>query len=356
MLKNRATRIAIIGAAALAVIAGTAVATAANAAVQPNGSDVPVYIGDSNSNALVPAGTTFHWTDDTFGFTNPADVSAPFSCPADAQNAISFLAPKGQERTMSAWSAWGQVGFYPAGSKTVSQFPTALYAQIIGNAPGVKTTGGDYSIGLACTINNDVKLASAGVFFASVHVTAGSGNYTVDQPTGDVVVTPPTGSADLHLKATTLAAADGVLSLVAPTNTTVLIGNPVLDPISKLSTSTGTLGDVTVSDGRVVTHRGWELSAAVTDFALEGDASKTIGKAQLGFAPKIVSSPTGATGVTKAAAQPAGSAVYAAAFAAADNGPVVGNTVVNADLTFVAPATAAAGTYNSTLTLTLVGK
>jgi hypothetical protein len=356
MLKNKTTRLVIIGTALLAVVAGAAVATTANAATQANGSQDKVYIGDSISNALVPAGNTFGWTDDTFGFGDSANVATPYVCPADATGSIGFVAPATQEYTIANWSGTTLSSFV-TGTKTVSQFNTSLYAHTGALMGGVKAVGGNYSVGFACTINNLTKLASTGVFFASVHISAG-GAYTVDQPTEPVVappVTPPSGSQSLNLKATTLAAQDGVLSLLAPANSTVLIGNPVLDPTTHLSVSTGKLGNVTVSDGRVVTHKGWDLTTAVSAFTLEGDSTKTIPAAQLGLAPKIVSKPNSSV-VTAAAAQVAGSATYTSPFASADSSAYVGSTVVDADLTFVAPATAAAGTYDSTLTLTLTSK
>jgi hypothetical protein len=358
MLKNKTTRFVVIGAALLTVVSVAAVATAANAATQANGSQGKVYIGDGGTNALVPAGHVFGWTDDTFGFGDSANVSTPYVCPADATGSVTFLAPKGQEFTVANWSATGTSLFYPSNSKNVAQFTTSLYGQNTGNAAAVKASGGDFSVGLACTINNGTKLASSGVFFASVHITAVSGAYTVDQPTEDVAtppVTPPSGSQALNLKATTLAAQDGTLSLLAPASSTVLIGNPVLDPTTHLSVSTGKLGNITVADGRVVTHKGWDLTTSVSAFTLEGDSTKTIPAGQLGLAPKIVSKPTSSV-VTAAAAQVAGSATVTSPFASADNSANVGNTIVDADLTFVAPATATAGTYDSTLTLTLTSK
>lgn len=356
MLKNKTTRLVVVGAAFLAVVAGAAVATSANAANQPNGSPAPVYIGDPGTEAIYPAGSTLAWNDDTIGFMDTANARTPYVCPADASAAVTFLAPKGQESTMSTWTTSTTTLFAP-GTKSSMEPTLSLFAQ--GPKAGdAKAAGGDYSVGLACTINNGVALASSGIWWASVHITAGTGTYTVTQPTADVVtppVTPPSGSQDLTLKATTVAAQDGVLSLLAPASSTVLIGNPVLDPTTHLSVSTGKLGDVTVSDGRVVTHKGWDLTTAVSAFTLEGDSAKTIPAAQLGLAPQVVSKPTNSV-VTAATAQVAGSATYTSPFASADNGANVGSTVVDADLTFVAPATATAGTYDSTLTLTLTSK
>jgi hypothetical protein len=362
MFNNKKTRVALIGAAVVAMVAGVAAVSVANAATQSNGSDGPVYIGDSNSNALVPAGHTFDWTDDMFGFNDPTNVATPYVCPSDATGSTTFLAPTGQERTIGSWSATGVSLFAPANTKNVAQFNTSLYAQNVGNASAVKAAGGNYSVGLACTINNGVKLASSGVWFASVHITAVTGAYTVTQATGDLSsgtppttepTTPPAGSktATLNLKATTLASTDGDLGLTVPADPTVLIGSPVVDATTHLSVSTGTLGAITVADGRVNSHPGWTLTTSVTDFVNEGDATKSIPKAQLGFAPTVTSGPA-----TAATAQTAGSAVYGSAFASADAASAAGTSVLNAALTFIAPASAAAGTYDSTLTLTLASK
>jgi hypothetical protein len=351
MLNRRITRLAAVGVAVMAIVAGAAVVQSANAATQANGSDGAVYIGDSLSNALVPAGQTLAWTDDTFGFGDPSNVATPYVCPVDATGSVTFVAPKGQERTVANWSGTGTSLFAPAGTKNVAQFNTSLYGQNGPSYATVKSSGGDYSVGLACTINNGTKLASAGVYFASIHVTAVTGDYTVTQPDTAVVTPPASGSFDQTLQANTLAAVDGNLNLIAPTNATATIGNPVLDPITKLSTSTGVLGDFSVQDDRVVSHPGWTLTSTVTDFV---NGSTTIDKKQLGIAPKLVSTET--TGAAVAAAQVAGSGVYPSSFAATDASGAVGKTVLNADLKFVAPASAPAGTYTSKLTLTLASK
>ena len=356
MLKNKTVRAVVIGTAVLAVVAGAAVGSTAYAANQPNGSQDVMYIGSSFANALVPAGTTLAFDAGNFGFVNPADVNAPYTCPTDATGAVGFVALAGQEFTVANWAGTTFSGFAPGTTKVVQ--PDTSLNNFSG--PGVitmKTTGGNYSVGFACTINSGTKLASAGVYYASLHIAAG-GSYTIDQPTVAGPTTqpiPPVGSQALTLKATTLAAQDGVLSLLAPASSTVLIGSPVLDPTTHLSVSTGKLGNVTVSDGRVVTHPGWNLTTAVSAFALEGDSTKTIPAAQLGLSPIIVSKPLNSV-VIAAGAQIAGSGASTSSFASADNGVNVGSTIVDADLKFVAPATAAAGTYDSTLTLTLTSK
>lgn len=359
MSKLRKSKSLIVTAALIAVVGTAAFASAANAAVQANGSDGPVYLGDNNSNALITAGSTMAWNDDNFGFTDPANVSSPFVCPSDATGSLSFIAPTGQERTFANWSAYAVAGF--VSGKNIVQFTTSPYGQILGNGAAVKAAGGSYSIGVACTVNSNTKLASSGVWYLAARFTAGTGAFTVTQPDSAVVSPSPSpspsggSSTSIALQATTAAAQDGSLSLIAPSNATVVFGAATVDPTTHLSTSTGTLGDVTVADGRVVTHTGWDLTTSVTAFTLVGDSTKTIANSQLGFLPKFVSVPTGSN-ISKSVGQLAGSAVYGAPFASADNGANVGNTVMNAALTFVAPSTSTPGTYNSTMTLTLVGK
>lgn len=363
MLKNKTVRYGTIATAALILVAGAAIAQSANAVSQTNGSQAPVYVMDGGTDVMYGPTTPIAWTTDVYAVVDNTNTATPYVCPADATGAVTFLAPKGVEATKTSWSASATGGFAP-GTKNVVQFTSSLYAQNSGNAAAVKASGGDFSVGLACTKANGVSLASTGLWFASIHITAGTGSYLVDQPVAvapSVTPTPtpvPTGAvtAPLALKATTTAAQDGTLGLTAPSNSTVLIGSPVVDPTTHLSTSTGTLGNVTVADGRIVTHAGWNLTTSVSNFVLEGDSTKIIPNTQLGFAPALVSSPANATGILASAAQVAGSAVYSAGFASADNGANVGNTVVNATLKFIAPVTAVAGTYDSTLTLTLVSK
>ena len=269
MLKNKTTRSVVIGAAVLAVVAGVAVANSASAANQPNGSQGAMYIGSGNTGAHVPAGTTSAFTDGNFGYGDPTNVVAPYTCPSDATGVASFVALAGQEYTVATWAGTAFAGF-ASGTKNISAPDTTLSDFSGTGTAAMKTTGGNYSVGIACTINSGSALASTGVYFASLHIAAG-GAYTIDQPTVAGPTTPPTppvGSQALTLKATTLAAQDGVLSLLAPASSTVLIGNPVLDPTTHLSVSTGKLGNVTVSDGRVVTppglephHRGQRLHA-----------------------------------------------------------------------------------------------
>ena len=358
MISKKTSRILIAGAALAAVVAGTAAVQSAFAVTQSNGSQGPVLIGNAGTGAAYAAGTTFAWNTSTFGYTDSASTNTPFVCPSDATGVVKFVAPTGSEFTKTLWSATGSSSF-ATGTTGVVTPSFQLTTFNVGSIATVKANGGAYSVGLACTINNGGSLASTGVWFASYTIaTGGAGAYTVAQPSA--AATPsasasPSGSQSVTLKATTVNAEDGVLSLSAPANALVTFGTAVVSPTTHLSTSTGALGNITVQDGRALTHRGWDLTSSVSDFVNDANSALVIPKAQLGFAPSIVSQPSGSV-ITQPAAKVAGTSALLGTFASADSSSTVGDTVLNAALTFVSPASAAAGTYASTLTLTLVSK
>ncbi|MCC2594183.1 Ig-like domain-containing protein [Tessaracoccus sp. OS52] len=127
------------------------------------------------------------------------------------------------------------------------------------------------------------------------------------------------------------------------------------------SQSTGTLGEVEVIDQRYLTLEGWTLTTNVNEF-VHSNGTDTIPASALGLkqtlvsqAPAAVDAPNWAA-ATFGAEQTAGGAVYASTFAEAAAGTYSESTVMDADLTFVAPEGAKKGKYGSTLTLTLVSK
>jgi hypothetical protein len=114
------------------------------------------------------------------------------------------------------------------------------------------------------------------------------------------------------------------------------------------------LPNVSVTDERVVTKRGWIITANVADFVNSITPATTISKVNLGMLPRVVT--TDATGVTAGLETAAGNANYPFTFASASASNGVGSTTIAGDLTFVSPVDKAAGTYTSTLTLTLVSR
>lgn len=147
--------------------------------------------------------------------------------------------------------------------------------------------------------------------------------------------------------------ADGEFSIIDTSGSnTVNLTNPTL--VNGASVVSGQLGTFKVTDLRVASKPGWDLKTDVTDFAKGSD---TISKSALGIAPKQISNAgTGATAATLGTAQITGAASYPWNFASLAAAAFSGVTVYNADLVFTAPAGSPAGTYTSTLTLTLISK
>ncbi|TFB94616.1 MULTISPECIES: hypothetical protein [Cryobacterium] len=364
MKLTKKMRFAAVGIVSLSLVAGAA--AVASAAVQTNGSDGPFYVFDRNIALVTDPTTVFQWNSDNFASGAATSYDVPTMCPIASTGASIFLSDVGSERTVLSWKATALSAFNPqpavAGTKEVIA-ATLTPITLINGLPGqaaVKAAGGTYSLGMACTTNNGVTVV--GAFYRTIHVTAGTGAYTVDAQ-ADVAVTPtptptPTAPAgttgDVALAPTVAAASNGVLSFSVPAGAAATFGAPTL--VNNKSTTVGTLGAVTVADGRIVTRNGWDLTANVADFKKSTDAANTISNKQLGFVPTVTAVGTDATGVTAAAAQTAGTASYPAAFASGAAANTVGNTVLNAALTFVAPQEKAAGTYTSVMTLTVVSK
>jgi len=351
---HKAVYVGLIGALAATLVGATL--TSASAA-EPNGGAQPVYILDANDGTVIPAGTKNAFAKIVVAGPlsggssgDPELAGERYVGSADATSVATFVALPGDERTPSAWKARGLSGFYP-GTKDTWLPSIALSNQNLNNIQGVKAAGGEYSLGIAFMKNNGLTIADAGISFTRISVTAGTGEWTFETPGTGTPTVPESNTGSIDLTATTLQAPDGALSLKVPANAAATIGAPKI--VDGVSVSTGKLGNFQVEDGRVVSHPGWTLTSTVADFKNAGGT--TILAKQLGVSPFVVSKPTGA-GSAPATAQTAGTAVFPSAFATADNSATVGTTVLDADLTFVAPATSAAGTYTSKMTLTLASK
>jgi hypothetical protein len=272
-----------------------------------------------------------------------------------------FVSARSDEETKANWKAWTNTTGFFSGKNIFQQDLTISDLQSGTGKSSVQATGGNYSLGIACTKFNGAVLTGT-TFYRHIVVTAGSGAYTatatadVSAPEPEPSAPPvdPTLTGTIALSATTTAAVNGTLSLSVPASAAATFGSPSL--VGNKSTTTGTLPNVTVNDGRVVTRQGWTLSANVADFVNASDNTVTIGKTNLGIAPIVVAGSTTATGVTAGTATVAGSASYPFTFAEGAAANTVGNSVIGGNLTFVAPQEKAAGTYTSTLTLTLVSK
>lgn len=341
MLKNNIGRFAAVGLVAVALV--SVGATAASAATVPT--EGPLYVYDGEGVLVQTAGHVFNWTDDISASLSASDMAAPFHCSPDATDSYTFLAPQGQELTRSAWQAYASNGFQVTGTKDVVAFTLSPYQQSNGTQGVAKANGGKWSLGLACTKDNGVNYAASGAWWVPIDVEPVTGKFTIESA---VVVDPGlTGTVDLE--ASVVAGApdvDGPLSLNVPAGAKATLGAATL--VNGLSTSTGKLGNFTVTDERALSKKGWTLTSSVADFK---NGTNTIDKKQLGIKPIVVSG-----AATASAEQIAGSAASGAPFASLAADAAVGTTVLDADLTFVAPKDSVVGTYTSKLTLTLASK
>lgn len=187
----------------------------------------------------------------------------------------------------------------------------------------------------------------SGAVYQAVASNNSGSTYSITSSQAVLTVSSTTGSVGMN--ATVVNAVDGTLSLAVPANASVTFGAATL--VSNFSTSTGVLPNITVNDARVHSRPGWNLTASVSDFSF---STNTISKSQLGLVPAVVSAT--AAGTSAGSTLTAGTAVYPAVIATGLAANTVGNTVLNGALTFVAPQDKPAGTYTSTMTLTLTSK
>ncbi|NYH00801.1 hypothetical protein BJ979_003426, partial [Schumannella luteola] len=318
------------------------------ATATPAGSAAKWYTLNGTTLQPYAADTVLHWGDSPVA--SPTATWSNFKGSTDAEEVVMFLSKPGEERTITNWIATG-AGAFKRGTKDV-QLPSADLASLTnGNAASIQAIGGDYSVGIAFTKNTGTAIADGGVIFNTVHIVKGTDTYTFDSPAESTTPTdPPAGTqtASVDVSATTVAAQDGALELSVPAGAKATLGTAAL--VNGLSTSTGKLGSVTIKDGRVSSTPGWDLTSGVAKFSLTGGTSADdIDAKQLGVKPLVTSGPAAAAAGNQAGT--AGDNKFASAAAGTS-----GTSVVDADLTFVAPAKSKAGTYTSKVTLTLVSK
>jgi hypothetical protein len=420
----------------------------AQAAYQSNGSFGALYLYDG-SYALTSAGT---WAGQVVGSASGTASDTVLTCPATSNGAFTFLSTAANTGTPASWNAKAPLTF-SSGTKNILQPDLSPASQVNGNADGVKTNGGTYNLGVACTSNSGVTLQAA--FYRTITVTAGTGAWTAAAPAvetsgaslptptwavttvsahdgreagsvwvGDVLtasmnqvgvfpadyttsyqwkrngnpIASQTGAtytvvdADGYAKVSvdviytsagtsvtknsiqtpmilggsavlggnvTMSAGvsgmqNGFLELSIPANAAATFGTPAIE--NNYSVTRGTLGAVQINDTRWITTDGWDLQADVATFV---SGANSITKNNLGITPSVVLASTKATGVTAAAGTVAGTATYPTAIASAAKMADLGDTgvtVLNANLVLRAPRTTPAGTYTSTVTLTLATK
>jgi len=222
-------------------------------------------------------------------------------------------------------------GTHPAGSVQFLAGLTTIGSSVAVNGSGVATTTtafastGFQPLLAVFTPTSTSYGSSTGTYSEFVVPSGGTGSGT--EPV--VVSVPTSGSFTLTVGAGTV---------------TLTISGP---------SATGVLNPVTVSDTRN-TFPGWSVSGQEADFTGSGTAAGyTISGNQLGWVPTQTSGTSAVLGPAVAPTGPGlGTTAATLAYAIAPNG--FGTNVLGAILTLAIPASAAAGPYTGTLTITAV--
>jgi hypothetical protein len=178
-----------LGAAVLSVSLAVVPAFSASAAVVPTvGSAHPVYLVSDIDGSGFAAGTVKGWNDSVLADPQASDptFSNSFAVPSGATAVRTFISPRGQESTVSAWNAYGALGLTPGGILLPNLMPSANTNAGLGTPSGsgaVANAGGDYSLGIAF-LNSSNQVIEADFTFITVTANANANlaTWTFDVP------------------------------------------------------------------------------------------------------------------------------------------------------------------------------
>jgi len=125
-------------------------------------------------------GTRLLFDANVTGSTSATSPVAEFTCPQAATQAFAFVSEIGKERSVSGgWKAFSQTYLKP--DHRVLQ-PNLTIAGLLEGEPGprnVKLTGGDFSLGLACTHGGNTLVDA--VAYRYVNISAGTGEWLLTE-------------------------------------------------------------------------------------------------------------------------------------------------------------------------------
>jgi hypothetical protein len=260
-------------------------------------------------------------------------ASAAVMVPAQTATSLTFTASP-NPATLAA-TVTLRVTISPAAAGGGGKVQFEVGGSDIGAAVGVT------SVGIAQTTT---AFTSTGLYALSAVFTPGSSSYSGSTATLNELVTGPYFNGE-PVTVTNPPGGSFALTVAAGTVTLTQSG----------STATAALNPITVSDTRN-TYPGWSVSGQASNFTGTGtgNSGQTIAGNQLGWTPTDTSLGHGVTlGTTVAPASPGlGTTAAILASATAPNG--FGTSVLGANLTLAIPASAYAGPYAGTLTVTAV--
>jgi len=142
------------------------------------GSDAPIYLYGPDHMINEGDEVSRPFDGDAYASASDESVSIPFVCPDNASGASTFISPRGKERDYNAWNATASFGF-PRGSKNlkeVSMTPAANIDTINLSQAAIRSVGGQYSLGIACTRDSGVTILKA--WYRYIEVTPSTGEWT----------------------------------------------------------------------------------------------------------------------------------------------------------------------------------
>ncbi|WP_295853208.1 Ig domain-containing protein [uncultured Microbacterium sp.] len=175
---------------ALALSFGGATAAFASQTTTTTGSSGATYLVDGDEYTPLVEGATQQWATTTLAVPNVANLDQTFPGDSSATGAKFFVAPRGSERVVSAWKAWGDTGF-KGSTKEILTPTVSLISLTAGDYAGLKANGGDFSLGVANVNNNGLSIAGGVAYYVWIHVNAG-GTWTFENTTAAAAATAPT--------------------------------------------------------------------------------------------------------------------------------------------------------------------
>jgi glycosidase len=283
---RKRTQIISIALAAIVAVAGTNFAiNAALAATSSNDSNESLhfFVGGSYNDGS----SALNWTSNVIASNSTTNIEAPFSCPSDSTGVYAFLSSRGDERKgVGAWKAYIVTTFIQG---TTNAFEINLKPSgLISGSPGsqvIKGTGGDYSLGIACTTSNGQQVNYAS--YRLITVTAGTGSWTA-QPAP--VINSGLTSTQLSVSASSYAVTDAT-AVTLTANLTPAFANATIS----FSDGSTVLGTAKTNASGVATFQVNSFSAGshtiTTSFA--GDSTyKSSSSSAISITSSAVVNPT----------------------------------------------------------------
>jgi hypothetical protein len=166
-----------VGAIVLIALAvgGTLVVVSMGAQKHSAPSDGELFVYDATP-ALAEDGRQFAWGDFANASPSDADPVAPIICPEGSTSAAAFVAAPGSERSPVGWTMWSFFGELIDGRSIVFG-PLTLGRLDSGLGEATKAVGGTFSVGLACTTNNNLDVTAA--YYRAITIRPG-GTWTLE--------------------------------------------------------------------------------------------------------------------------------------------------------------------------------